>query len=267
MKNLFFLGFFLAACTTAEKPDFYDFPTKTVMNNAWATYEGNWPGADGIRSVELSLLQNSGEGETWFNLYENFHSKKLAGSSTQKGKFSLYRLSGNEFGIRLHNLNPHPYGAHFRVSDPALFSSKQEIFFITRGENELIPCDHDFKPLSLDRSKTLHKRLDYITVEGYVTFYNDSAEYFEKNTRQYWKLDPLGEFESIRKIYFRNTSEPYEGMYLKALAYSVADTTARNGKALVIKSIKSAGKAPEDLDASASLFTADKVEFIIPFPE
>lgn len=70
--------------------------------------------------------------------------------------------------------------------------------------------------------------------------------FFERNTRERWKVTDLGEFNELRLIYKQLAKEKHEGIYLRALAYSVLDTTSPGEKnALVIKRIKNAGKDPD----------------------
>ena len=128
-----------------------------------------------------------------------------------------------------------------------------EMFFLTRGNDELLPCDDNFKPITTDRRYTLHKRSRLFTVEGYITFGQDSAEYFkqdsatffERNTSEYWRVTDLGEFNELRLLYKKLAKEKFEGVYLKALAYSVMDTTLREKNVLVIKRISDVGNDPD----------------------
>ena len=120
------------------------------------------------------------------------------------------------------------------------------MFFVTRGNDELLPCDNNFIPLTLDRRYTLHRRSNLFTVEGYFTLEHDSFEFFERNTREYWKVTDLGEFNELTVAYNKLAKEKYEGIYLKALAYSVLDSTSMRDKdVLVIKRILSLGNDPD----------------------
>ena len=84
------------------------------------------------------------------------------------------------------------------------------------------------------------------TVEGYFTVEQDSVDFFERNTGEYWKVADLGEFNELVVAYNKLAKEKYEGVYLRGLAYSVRDITSVTGKdALVIKRIKSLGNDPD----------------------
>ncbi len=124
--------------------------------------------------------------------------------------------------------------------------SPDEMFFTTRGNDELLPADNHFAAITSDRRYTLHRRSKLFTVEGYITFEQDSAVFFERNTFEHWKVTDLGEFNELKLLYKQLAKEKYEGIYLKALAYSVSDPTSKKEHStLVIKRIKSAGKDPD----------------------
>lgn len=246
MKNILFFTSLLISCTTKDNSSTVDFSTKTISNEEWATYEGKWLSDKGVIRLELSLQRNPHGVSSLYKLSESFESPERASGTRSQGTFSIYHgLPNDEFGIRLHDLKPNSHGIHFRVKQSRFLNLAEEVFFITRGNNELIPCDENFVPITLDRKHTLHKRIDYITVEGYITFDRDSAHYYERNTSEYWKVAELGEYDSLEVKYKQMTTENYEGLYLKALAYSISDSTASNGKALVIKRIKALGNDPD----------------------
>jgi hypothetical protein len=125
----------------------------------------------------------------------------------------------------------------------------KEMFFITRGNEELLPCDNNYNPLTTDTRYTLHKRSRLLTVEGYITFENDTAEFFERNSRVRWRVADLGEFDSLEAKYKRFVMEKLQGIYLKELAYTVVDTVLFDDKeALVIKEIKAMNNDPDYSD-------------------
>jgi hypothetical protein len=81
-------------------------------------------------------------------------------------------------------------------------------------------------PSTVKRSERLYKT---------ITFEDSVTEFFERNTMKNWKVSPQGEIDSVRIKYIELATDQHEGIYLKALAYSVADTTTESKKALVIK--------------------------------
>lgn len=236
MRSILFLILFTSGCILKQEKTDPAFSLDNIPEENWETFEGRWETPDGILRLELSLTADADEENSFYMLSEQLQSRDNSVGSVSKGRFSRYPgLPDNGFGIRLHNLSPSPHKSHFRVKG---HESSDEMFFITRGTNELIPTDADFKPISPDRKQTLHKRLDYFTVEGYITFEGDSAKYFERNTMRYWKVIELGEYENLENLYWRLAETPHESIYLKALAYSIADTLAASGKVLVIKEIE-----------------------------
>lgn len=239
----------LTACAPQKKEKYEPFPLITIADEEWATYEGKWLTKDGILRLELSIQQTSSVGvDSYYILLEAFESDSSANGTKSQGKCSIYYgLTDDEIGIRLRDLALYSKGVYFRVSESKYLNLSEEMFFVTRGSNELIPCDENFKPITTDRRYTLHKRLNHFTIEGYITFYQDSVEFFERNTREYWKVADLGEFGELKSTYKQLTNENNEGMYLKALAFSVSDTTSRKGnRALVVKRIQAVGKGPDE---------------------
>lgn len=239
----------LTACVPQKKDNYEPFPLIAIADEEWVTYEGKWLTDDGILRLELSIQQTGGVGvDSYYTLLESFESNNSANGTKSQGKCSIYYgLSDDQIGIRLRGLALYSKGVYFRVSESKYLNLSEEMFFVTRGSNELIPCDENFEPITTDRLYTLHKRLNQFTIEGYFTFYQDSVDFFERNTREYWKITDLGEFDELKSAYRALAKEKNEGMYLKALAYSVLDTTSRQGnRALVVKRIQAVGKDPEE---------------------
>ena len=244
MKKILLL-FLLYACTANEKKRQDPFPVLTVSEDEWATYEGRWLTNDAIISFELSLKSGAFGIDSYYKLQESIVSDNKASGTTSYGLYSTNTgFANKELGICLHDLSTYTEGSYlrFKKSD----SEPEEMFFITRGNDELLPCDNGFKPITTDWRYTLHKRSSLFTVEGYITFEQDSAELYERNTSDHWKVADLGEFDKLRIQYIQLAKVRHEGIYLRALAYSVGDTTSPSGNYLVIKRIKNMGKDPVD---------------------
>lgn len=248
MVNKLFLFIFLVfACTVHDKEKQKPFPTLIISDDdEWTTYEGKWLTKGGTIRFELSLKSGSFGYDSYYKLSESFEADSSASGTPSQGLYSSYGLPNNEFRICLHDVKTYDKGGYLRFKKLGNINSKDEMFFVTRGNDELLPCDNNFIPLTLDRRYTLHRRSNLFTVEGYFTLEHDSFEFFERNTREYWKVTDLGEFNELTVAYNKLAKEKYEGIYLKALAYSVLDSTSMRGKdVLVIKRILSLGNDPD----------------------
>jgi hypothetical protein len=236
----------LLSCMPREKQASDPFPVLDVYDADWAIFEGRWVADDGILHMELSL-QITAFGEANYKLRESFESKTFASGTTSQGRYSrYYGLPDNETGIRLHDLSEYNKGVHWRIKASPYLNTSDDMYFVTRGNNELIPCDDLFKPATTNSRHTLHKRSKLFTVEGYITFESDSAQFYERNTMEYWVVRGLGEFNELKRKYEFLATERYEGVYLRALAYTVVNPEVGSKKeALVIKRIMSMGKDPE----------------------
>jgi hypothetical protein len=237
---------FLIACQPKHKEHQKLFPVIDVSNDdEWTTYEGRWQAQNGVIHLELSLKTGAVGYQSPYRLYENFVERKRASGTVSENVYSTYSgMPNNGFGICLHDLRPFQFGVFLRYRKSA--DLHEEMFFITRGNDELIPCDDQFKPLTTDKRFTLHKRSKLFTVEGYLTVEGDSAIFYERNTMEHWNVAKLGEFDSLVNAYRTLAKEKFEGIYLKGLAYSVVDTAvAKNRDALVLKRIEDIGNDPD----------------------
>jgi hypothetical protein len=254
MKKIVPLIFLLSACTVHEKKKQDTFSVLTISDDEWATYEGKWLVNGGIIRFELSLKSGAFGYDSYYRLSESFNSDSLACGSTSNDTYSTYNgFANKELGICLHDLGSYCKATYLRYKKSQGIDMPDEMFFLTRGNDELLPCDDKFKPITTDRRYTLHKRSKLFTVEGYLTFEQDSAAFFkqdtatffERNTFERWKVTNLGEFNELRLLYKKLAKVKFEGIYLKALAYSVLDTTRREKNALVIKRIVDVGNDPD----------------------
>lgn len=116
-----------------------------------------------------------------------------------------------------------------------------DLTFRIPNDHELILVDEDFEGTT--PSQKLTQRYDLFTVEGYFTITSDTTDFFEKNTMQYCPVSPLGTYRDAVSKYHTLAREKYEGVYIRALGYSVIHI-GRNGKeqeALVFKRILQMG--------------------------
>jgi hypothetical protein len=244
MKYSFILILIIAACTSQSKSEGKPFPVLTVTDDEWATYEGSWLAPDGAIKFELSLKSGAVGYDSYYKLYEHFESDRMASGNSSYGVYSTeYDLINKEVRIRLQNLGQYKKGIYLRHANS---DGEEEMFFVSRGKDELLPCDNIYKPVTEDKRYTLHKRSRLFTVEGYFSFEQDSAFFFERKTMERWNVAMLGEFDEMKRQYFQKASQPFEGVYVKALTYSVSDSTSLNEQgALVLKRIADIGNDPD----------------------
>ena len=69
--------------------------------------------------------------------------------------------------------------------------------------------------------------------------YSDTTDFFEKNTRKKWSVAQLGEYDEAVNKYNYLAKEKFEGVYVKALSYTVLRKSkdGEDVKALVFKKI------------------------------
>lgn len=244
MKYTAFI-FLLICCSCKTKPH-QDFVIVTTGDEEWVHYEGQWLAPNGEVRLELALKAGAQNVNARYKLHESFISDSSASGTSSGSTYSTYFDGGSEksMGIVLHNLSPFSYSSFFRYrkSDDL----PEEMFFIARGQNELLPCDPEFKPLTTDKRYTLHRRSELFTVEGYVTFDDDSVDFYERNTAKRYNVADLAEFSKVEAGYKKWAATKHEGVYVKALAYTIVDSTARNNSALVFKRLLMLGSETEE---------------------
>ena len=111
-----------------------------------------------------------------------------------------------------------------------------DLFFKSDGSNKLVLVDEDFNPITDDSRYTLYKRGRLFTAEGYITFEKNRTDFIEKNTAEKWNVASLGVYADAQKSYDSIATENFEGVYLKAVAYSVPSDTS-DEDLLVIRGI------------------------------
>ena len=196
------LIFILICCSCETKPR-QDFIIVTTGDEEWTHYEGQWLSPNGEAQLQLALKTGSQNINAVYILHESFTSDSSASSTTSRATYSTYfgGRSDKSMGIVLHNLSSLTYSSFFRYrKSPDL---PEEMFFVTRGQNELLPCDPEFRPLTTDKRYTLHRRSELFTVEGYVTFDADSVDFFERNTFKRYNVANLAEFSKVEAGYIK----------------------------------------------------------------
>jgi len=189
--------------------------------------------------------------DSYFELHKTLITKAVAYGPASRGKYSVsYGLPNHEQGItiidppiRLKGVltidNTTKSGSELFKKQMKEFEEMQEllatpeIYFKTDGNEKLIQTNRSFD--AKGSKFVLYKRSSLFTVEGYITCEDSVTEFFERNTMKKWKVASLCAIDSVKIKYIELATEPSEGIYLKALAYSIADATSESNGLLVIK--------------------------------
>lgn len=238
-KLLLFLSFAALLSCSKLRPAGEPFPHYQIDEEDWITYEGILPAKNEREiQVELSLVPANPGMASHYRMYESFDAKgpgnAYSPSVSSKGKYEVLSSPGTTI-IRL--MDKTTTGALFRMPDKDL-QIKEDLYLRSNGDHELILVDGDLQ--AVDARYTLTRRASPLfTVEGYFTVYRDTTDFFEKNTRKKWSVAQLGEYDEAVKKYNYLAKEKFEGVYVKALSYSVLrkNREGEDVKALVFKKI------------------------------
>jgi hypothetical protein len=247
MKKLLPLFFMLIACSAKENTEPVPWPVLHSPESEWITYEGEFPhGTGDTIHVEISLRPGAVGVDSYYKLSQQLSEPNTyAMGSYSAGKYTtLYGSTDDDVVIQLHNntlLSSIVTGfkaEKFKRDLPTIFQ-KRELFLKSSTTDELVFLDEDLKPAGDYGGYKLYKRSKLFTVEGYITFQNNTAEFFERNTRENWVVAKLASYPEAREKYGELAKEKFEGIYLKALAYSVnhKTTSGQEVEAIVFKKI------------------------------
>ena len=241
MKKIMLLAAIVVACKVENRKEIVAFPTEPALDDEWAVYEGRWLAKEAIVRFELYLKSGTVGIDSYYRLHEKLDSDSLSSGTTSRGLYYSYAGSPDmELRIKLPGLGPYSKGTYLRYhGEDSDFPD--EMYFITRGNGELIPCDNQFEPITTDWQYTLHRRSRTFTIEGYVTFEKDSTRFFERNTRERWIVTSLGEYDKLKLKYSQLAKDPNEGIYLRALAYTLVGDSLPEKSSLTIKRIVAFG--------------------------
>ncbi|HEU5291366.1 MAG TPA: hypothetical protein VFU05_12025 [Cyclobacteriaceae bacterium] len=229
----------LFACSNKEKVETPPPPTVANEKVKKIFYEGTIKSKYGEGPIELALAEIETGLSSSFELKGDIMKDKLFGMAT--GEYStLSGAASNEVILQLH-------GRFFMMGRAQKAPKKEavefkpelnelDLFFVTEGGNKLVLVDEDFDRIAEDNRFTLYKRSRLFTAEGYITFEDTRTEFFEQNTNERWNVAPLGVYGDAQHIYDSLVSQKFEGMYMKALAYSV-ESDSSDKELLVIKKI------------------------------
>jgi hypothetical protein len=248
-QSTLFLLVFLIACHSKDKEEVIFDPVSYEPELEWVTYEGLYPdGKSGDLTIELTLRTGGvGLDNKYTIAGRNYECTGdcVYISSNSNGTYStMYGSKPSEVVIQLKGSQSGTFvtaGSKDAVQKFITTNTTKEVdlYFKSDGGDRLIAVDDDFDPLTDDLKYILFRRSKPFTVEGYLTFLKDSAEFFELNTRENWVVAKLGAYKNAKIKYFELAKEKFEGLYVKGLAYTVHHVTPQGKEidALVLRRI------------------------------
>ena len=241
MKTLIFLLAVAVFSCSGPQPDSEPYPNYLIEEEDWIVYEGTLPSSYGPDvHVELSLFPVTPGLDSRYNMIESYPNtvspKEYGGWIRSVGRYIVLSSPDGQI-IHITDRN-FIRSVSMRGDFPMPEFGTENLYLKSDGEHRLIFIDESLKEQS--RKYLLTRRSSPLfTVEGYFSVYNDTTDFFEKNTRKQWSVAQLGEYDEAVKNYNYLAKEKFEGVYLKALAYAVRHPT-REGEeidALVFKKI------------------------------
>lgn len=232
MKKLPPIALAVLFCCQSEYKEGGVLPVVYPDEGDWVIYEGIVPVQGQEVNMELSLQTGSPGLDAAYRLREWSYERNIyiMGWSGQDRYTTLVGSNPDEVIIKLHNSPVLVFGDEGLKQTKKKresFNQTTDLFFKTK-DNLLVMIDANFREIN-PQKYSLIRRSKPFTVEGYITFVNDTSEFFEMNTRETWHLSDRGEFAKARESYFKLAKEKFEGIYLRGLAYSV-DHVAPDGK-------------------------------------
>jgi hypothetical protein len=229
----------LLSCSKSRRNS-ESFPDYQTPDEDWITFEGILPSGNGNKVVAtLELMPGSPGMDGYFKLTEMpVPGRPFADMvyTNSQGKYSVLLTAAGQRIVHITRrrlTGSLTIGKHFGPSDQIA-----EEIFLKGNNDQLVLVDKDIMPI--DSGYSLFRRSALFTVEGYVTVYNDtSAEFFERNTRKSWPVAQLACYKEAVTKYRSLAKEKFEGIYVKALSYSVpqSDIAGETVESLVFKRI------------------------------
>jgi hypothetical protein len=259
MKTRYFLVTLFVALGCSTRHD-ATLPLIDPPGQQWATFEGSIVSDEQeVIEVELRLRESSTGLPSDYRLNGIVVTDNYTSGWTSAGLYEAVPLDSGRFGIHIMGLK----SGHEASSD-AFFTRNidrmrnvpskpnnylsADFYFTTTGDGRLTQSDDHFHVAINGTRSTIYKRSNLFTIEGYVTVEPDSAmKFFERNTFENWQVAHLGVYGVLKEKYKHLASEPWEGIYVRALAYSVTDSTneASQHGALVVKKLIAMGESPK----------------------
>ena len=239
----------LLACSSKEKTE--SSPSPIIVDaqekKEVVIYEGMLQLNGEIVPAELSMEQGENGMEAGFTITaggNNWTQKRidrgrytiLYGDANAENKFELH---GRMLSFVKVNTSPRTQPEMRDVT----------LYFVSDGDQKLIPTDENYDPIVDDGGLTLYRRSRLLTVEGYLTCETNRTELFESNTSEKWNVAPIGVWKNLKEKYDSIATEKFEGVYLKAVAYWIASDST-DDDILVLKTILDMKKSDSYKDDS-----------------
>ena len=221
------LGIFLClagllSCSRTRVSD-ESFPDYLSVDEDWITYEGTLPCQDRVDAhVELSLRPGPFGMKSHYSLRETISGKydgeKFVMGTRSEGTYSVLESPAGRIMEITHKIMNNALIIGRPFMDGKLV--QDDLRLRISGDHELVLLDDNFQQVS--EKYTLTRRTSPLfTVEGYFTVYDDTTDFFERNTQKTWSVAQLGEYDLALKKYNYVSKEKFEGVYLRALSYTV----------------------------------------------
>lgn len=216
------------------------YPNYLIEDEDWIVYEGMLPSLYGpdVR-VELSLFPGAPGLDSRYQMMEYPDARSPRSYNGLIGSRGRYIVLYSAEGQIIHIPDRSFIKAiSMRGEFPMPEIGKENLYLKSDGEHKLIFLDENLKK-SNGNYVLIRRASPLFTVEGYFSVYDDTTDFFERNTRKEWPVAELAEYNEAVKNHNYLSKKKFEGVYLKALAYTVRHLN-QEGKeidALVFKKI------------------------------
>jgi hypothetical protein len=238
MKKISSVVFLLALISCHPEKSTGPFPVHFVADRDLIIYEGAISLRGEVLSIELGLKAERTNENSFYRLsaLSSEHNSYITGWAGN-GTYTILSANDRERFIQLHKVTYSQFTGRGKMPR----QETMDLTFRISSDYELILVDDDFDEIT--PLQKLTRRSNLFTVEGYFTVSGDTTDFFEQNTREYWPVSNLGFYDEAVLKYGELATEKYEGIYLRALAYSVHNIAAdgKEREALVFKKILKMG--------------------------
>lgn len=240
MKTLLILLAAAALSCSRSQPISEPYPHYLIEEEDWIVYEGTLPSSYGPEvHVELSMFPGPPGFDSNYRMVEYPDSHSLKEYNGWIGSRGRYLVLSSPKGRIIHISDRNFVKAISMRGDLRMPEfGKENLYLKTDGGHRLIFLDDNLKEISGQYVLT-RRASPLFTVEGYFSVYDNTTDFFEKNTRKEWSVARLAEYDDAVEKYDQLAKEKFEGVYLKALAYTVRHVTKEGEEidALVFKKI------------------------------